>query len=47
MDMPYGVQWAAALSIGVLFRLQIRLENRFEYQNCGRFHRPIPDSGHT
>ena len=45
MDVFYGVQCTAVLSIGVLFRLQISLENRFEHQHCRRFHRPITDSG--
>ena len=46
MDVFYSVQCTAILPISVLFRLQIRLENRFEHENCRRFHRPIPDSGH-
>ena len=46
MDMPYGVQCTVVLSIGVLLRLQIGLEDWFEYQYCRRFHRPVSDSGH-
>ena len=45
MDVFYGVQCAAVFPIGILLRLQIGLENRFEHQNCRRFHRPIKDSG--
>ena len=42
MDMPYGVQCAAVCPIGVLLRLQIGLEYRFEHQHCRRFHRSDP-----
>ena len=45
MDVFYSVQCTAALPIGVLFRLQVGLENRFEHQDCRRFHCPIPDRG--
>ena len=45
MDVFYGVQCTAILPIGVLFRLQVGLDNRFEHQNCRRFRHPIPDSG--
>ena len=47
MDVSYGVQCAAVLPIGVLFRLQIGLEDGFENQNCRHFRRPIPDSGYS
>jgi hypothetical protein len=33
VDMPDGIQRAAVLPIAILFRLQIGLEDRFEYQN--------------
>jgi hypothetical protein len=47
VDVSYRVQCAAVSPIGVLFWLQIGLENRFENQNCRHFRRPIPDSGHS
>jgi hypothetical protein len=46
MDVFYGVQCTAVSSIGVLLRLQVGFEYRFENQDCGRFRYPIPDSGH-
>jgi hypothetical protein len=47
MDSIHCVQRAAVSPIGVLFRLQIGLEDGFENQNCRHFRRPIPDSGHS
>jgi hypothetical protein len=47
VDSIHRVQRAAVSPLGVLFRLQIGLENRFENQNCRHFRRPIPDSGHS
>jgi hypothetical protein len=47
VDSIHRVQRAAVSPIGVLFRLQIGLENRFENQNCRHFRRPISDSGHS
>ncbi len=44
VDVVYCVQCAAVSPIGVLFRLQIGLENRFENQNCRHFRCPIADS---
>ena len=46
VDTFDGIQRAAVSPVGVLFRLQVRLENRFEYQNCRHFRRPVSDSGH-
>jgi hypothetical protein len=43
LDMPYGVQCAAARPIGILFQRQVGLENRFEYQHRRRLHNPIAD----
>src|SRR5216683_2207061 len=45
-DPIYSVQRAAVWPIGVLFRLQIGLENRFEDQNCCHLCRPVTDSGY-
>jgi hypothetical protein len=47
VDSIHRVQRAAVSPLGVLFRLQIGLENRFENQNWRPFRRPIPDSGHS
>ena len=47
VDPIHRVQRAAVSPIGVLFRLQICLEDGFENQNCRHFRRPIPDSGHS
>src|SRR5580692_1861019 len=47
VDTFDGVQRAAVSPIGVLFRLQIGLEDRFENQNCRHFRCPIPDGGHS
>jgi len=46
VDVSYGVQCTAVFAIGILFRLQIGLEYRFENQYRRRLHCPIPDSGH-
>ena len=43
VNVSYGVQCAAVLPIGVLFRLQIGLENRLEHQYRCCLHNPIPD----
>src|SRR5438876_10415565 len=45
VDASHRVQRAAVLPIGVLFWLQIGLENRFEHQNRCHFRCPITDSG--
>jgi hypothetical protein len=45
VDMPHGVQRAAVCPIGVLFRLQVGLEDRFEHQNCRTLRHPVTDSG--
>jgi hypothetical protein len=37
VDMPHGVQRAAVWPIGVLLRLQVGLENRFEHQKMAVF----------
>jgi hypothetical protein len=47
VDMPHGIQRAAVPSIGILLRLQVGLEDRFEYQNSSRLRRPVTDSGYT
>jgi len=47
VDTLDGVQRAAVLPIGVLFRLQIGLEDWFENQYCRHFRCPIPDRGHS
>src|SRR5271167_2538408 len=39
----YCVQCAAVRPIGVLLRLQVGLEDRFEYEHGRRLHNPIPD----
>jgi hypothetical protein len=44
VDVPYGIQCAVVWSIGILFRLQVGLEDRFEYQHRRRLHNPITDS---
>ena len=43
MDVSYCVQCAAVFPIGVLFRLQVGFEDRFQNQHCRRLHNPIPD----
>jgi len=43
VDMPHGIQCAAAWPIGILFQRQVGLENRFEYQHRRRLHNPIAD----
>src|SRR5664279_4940333 len=47
MDVSYCVQCAAASPIGVLFRLQVNLENRVEHQNRRHHDRAVTDSGHS
>src|SRR5664280_430374 len=46
VDVPYGIQCAAVPPIGILFRLQVGLENRFEYQHRRRLRNPIADGGY-
>jgi hypothetical protein len=43
VDALYCVQCAAVCPIGILLRLQVSLEDRFENQHCRRLHSPIPD----
>ena len=43
VDVLHRVQCAALCSIGILFRLHVSLEDRFENQHCCRLHNPIPD----
>jgi hypothetical protein len=45
VDMLYGIQRTAVCPIGVLFRLQVGLEDRFEHQNCRRLCHAIFDRG--
>src|SRR5215472_7003313 len=47
VDMPYGVQRAAVLAVGVLLWLQVGLENRFEHQHCGQFRDTIFYDGNS
>ena len=43
VDVLDCVQCAAVRPIGILLRLQVGLEDRFEHQHCRRLHNPIPD----
>jgi hypothetical protein len=43
VDVLYCVQRAAVCSVGILFRRQVGLEDRFEYQHGRSLHNPIPD----
>ena len=43
MDRAYGIQRTAVRSVGVLLRLQVRLENGFEDQHCRHLHHAITD----
>src|SRR5271167_773286 len=43
VDALYCVQRTAVRPIGILLRLQIGLEDRFEYQHCRYLHNPISD----
>src|SRR3989442_14566303 len=43
VDVLYCVQCAAIRPIGILLRLQVSLEDRFENQHCRHLHNPIPD----
>src|ERR1700719_4121147 len=47
VDMPHGIQRTAVCPIGVLFRRQGGLEDRFEHQNCRRLCYAILDRGHS
>ena len=47
VDLSHRVQCAAVLPIGVLFPLQVSLEDGFEYQNCRSFRNSIADCGHS
>jgi hypothetical protein len=38
---------ALRLLIGLLFRRQVGLEDRFEHQNCRRLYHTILDRGHS
>ena len=46
VDLPHGVQRAAVCPIGILLRLQVGLEDRFEHQNCRRLGHAVFDRGH-
>src|SRR6516164_10645483 len=46
VDVSHCVQRAAISPIGILFWLQIGLEDGFEYQNCCHFRCPVADSGY-
>src|SRR5450631_3146611 len=43
VDVLYCVQRAAVRPIGILLRLQVSLEDRFENQHCRHLRNPIPD----
>jgi hypothetical protein len=43
VDVLYCVQRAAVRPIGILLRLQVSLENRFENQHCRHLRNPISD----
>ena len=43
VDVLYCVQRAAVCPIGILLRLQVRLEDWFEYQHGRGLRNPIPD----
>ena len=45
VDVLHGVQRAAVCPIGILVRLQIGIEDRFENQHLCRLHHPISDGG--
>src|SRR5580692_7810983 len=45
--MPHGIQRATLWPIGILLRLQIGLENRFEHHHCRRLCYAIFDRGHS
>src|ERR1035441_7068974 len=47
VDVPYGIQCTAVSPIGILFRLQVGLENRFEYQHRRRLRNPIADGRYS
>ena len=46
VDVLDRVQRAAVSPVGVLLRLQVGLEDRFEDQNGRNFRRPVADGGH-
>src|SRR2546422_11223551 len=45
VDMSHGIQRAAVWPIGILLRLQVGLEYRFEHQHCRRLCHAIFDRG--
>jgi hypothetical protein len=47
VDVPHGVQRAAVLAIGILLRLQVSLEDRFEHQHSSHLHHSVADSGYA
>jgi hypothetical protein len=47
VDMFHSVQRAAVSPIGILFGGQVGLEDRFEYQHCRHFRRPVPDGRYS
>ena len=46
VDLSHRIQCATVPPVGILLRLQIRLEDRFENQNCRRLRHPVADSGY-
>jgi hypothetical protein len=47
MDVSYCVQGAATAPIGVLFRLQVGLEDGIENQHCRHHDHAVADSGNS
>ena len=47
MNALHGIQRATARSIGILFRTQVRFENRRQHQRRRRLRYPIPDTRDT
>ena len=46
VDLSHRIQRATVPPVGILLRRQIRLEDRFENQDCRRPRHPIPDGGY-
>jgi hypothetical protein len=46
MHFLHRFQGTVVLAIGVLFGLQVGLEDRFQNQQCGGLHHTIADCGH-
>ena len=46
VDLTHRVQGAAVPPIGILLRLQVRLEDGLEHEDCCRGCHPVPDGGY-